>query len=92
MAEFAATFGSADTNSDGLLDRAEFEDFMVKLGQNSAARGVPHQPHADYSDEEKNAVYALFNAKNGDADGVSQADFFATMMEITAKIREMAGQ
>ena len=31
MQEFAATFGSADTNSDGLLDRAEFEDFMGKL-------------------------------------------------------------
>ena len=32
MAEFGATFQSADTNGDGMLVRAEFEDFMVKLG------------------------------------------------------------
>lgn len=44
MAEMAATFQAADTNQDGRLDRAEFEDFMTKLGQNSAARNVPFQP------------------------------------------------
>ena len=32
MAEVATTFATADTNADGLLDRAEFEDFMTKLG------------------------------------------------------------
>ena len=92
MAEFAATFGTADTNSDGLLDRAEFGDFMVKLGQNAQARGTPHQPDSDYSAEEKDGIYAIFNAKTEGADGVSQADFFAGMMEIGVKVRELAGQ
>ena len=32
MAEFAATFQSADTDADGFLNRAEFEDFVTKLG------------------------------------------------------------
>ena len=44
MAEMASTFGAADTNADGRLDRAEFEDFMGKVAQNSAARNVPFQP------------------------------------------------
>ena len=41
MGELAATFGAADTNQDGKLDRSEFEDFMGKLSQNSQARNVP---------------------------------------------------
>ena len=90
MAEFAATFGSSDTDADGRLNRAEFEDFMTKLGQNSAARNVPFQPHSDYSDEEKDGVFAIFNAKS-EGDGVTSEDFFGTMMEINAKMRELQG-
>ena len=83
MAEFGATFAAADTNGDGLLVRAEFEDFMGKLGANSAARDVPFQPHSDYSDAEKDTVFECFNAHTAGAAGVSAADFFAVMGALT---------
>ena len=38
MTEFSATFTTNDTNNDGVLDRAEFENFLVALGQNAANR------------------------------------------------------
>ena len=31
MAELTATFGAADTDQDGVLNPAEFEDFMGKI-------------------------------------------------------------
>ena len=92
MAEFNATFTTNDTNADGVLTRAEFENFLVALGQNAASRQVPHQPDSDYTEEQKDAVYALFNAKTEGVDGVSGADFFAVMLEIGAKVRELDGQ
>ena len=91
MAEFGATFQSADTNGDGMLVRAEFEDFMIKLGQNAAARGVPHQADSDYSAEEKDEIFAIFNAKSEGA-GVTAADFFAVMGDVQQKIREITSQ
>ena len=71
LAEFNATFAAADTNNDGVLDRAEFEDFMLKMSQNSAARNIPFQSHDDYSAEEKDGVFALFDNFNGETQGVS---------------------
>ena len=47
---------------------------------------MPTQLHTEYSDEEKDAVYALFNAKTEGVDGVSQADFFKVMVDIKATI------
>ena len=91
MAEFDAAFAAADTNSDGLLDRAEFEDFMTKLGLNAEARGCPHQPDTDYTADEKNAIYDLFNGKTAGADGVTTADFFAVMQDVGAKVQELSG-
>ena len=91
MAEFSATFTTNDTNADGVLDRAEFENFLVALGQNAANRQVPHQDNAEYSAEEKDGIYAIFNAKS-EGEGVSQADFFAVMLEIGAKVHEIEGQ
>lgn len=81
MAEMAATFQAADTNQDGRLDRSEFEDFMGKLAQNSAARNVPFQPQDQFSDEEKDGVYALFDAKEG-TPGVTMPDFIAVVGDI----------
>ena len=91
MGELAATFGTADTNADGRLDRSEFEDFMGKLSQNSAARNVPFQPHDDFSAEEKDGMYALFNGKS-EGDGVTMEDFFATVKEMQAKVAALLGQ
>ena len=91
MAEFSATFTTNDTNADGVLDRAEFENFLNALGQNAANRQVPHQDNAEYSAEEKDGIFAIFNAKS-EGDGVKMADFFAVMLEIGAKVREIEGQ
>ena len=90
MAEIAATFQAADANQDGVLDKAEFTDFMGKLGQNAAARGVPHMSVDGVSDDVKEAVWAVFNGQTEGTDGVSMADFGAVSEIIGAKIREMS--
>ena len=91
IAELAATFGSSDTNQDGRLDRAEFEDFMGKLAQNSQARNVPFQPHDQFSAEEKDGMYALFNGKSAE-DGITMDEFLTTVKEMQAKVSELLGQ
>merc|ERR1739844_123725 len=90
LQEVAATFGAADANQDGVLDKAEFTDFMGKLGQNAAARGVPHMSVDGVSDDVKEAVWAVFNGQTEGTDGVSMADFGAVSELIGAKIREMS--
>ena len=92
MGEFAATFAASDTNGDGMLVSAEFGDFMQKLEQNQNAAGIPHQSGAEYSDEEKDQIFAIFNAKTPDTAGVSMADFFACMKDISTKIQELGSQ
>ena len=89
MGEFAATFASADTNSDGLLTGAEFADMMQKLGQNAAARGVPHPTESNYTDEEKVTVYAWMNSLTEGAAGVSMADMFTAMQAVAAAMQAM---
>ena len=91
MAEVAETFGAADTNQDGRLDRAEFEDFISKIGQNLQARNVPFHPQDQFSAEEKDGVYAIFNSKSAE-DGITMQEFSATMKDIQAKIAELMGQ
>ena len=90
LAELAATFQASDTNNDGLLDAAEFEDFMGKISQNAAARGAPTMDTSAASAELKEKAYALFNS-NSDGDGISQADFLAVSEKVIAKVRELAG-
>ena len=63
---------------------------MGKLGQNAAARGVPHMNVDDVSDDVKEAVWAVFNGQTAGTDGVSMADFGAVSEAIGAKIREMS--
>ena len=50
-AEFVATWQAADKNEDNLIQGAEFTNFMQKLNQNAAARGVPQQPAEDFQGE-----------------------------------------
>ena len=90
MTEFTETFAAADTDSNGLLSRAEFEDFLSKCCQNSGARNVPFEPLTNYSAAEMDGMYAIFNENTADVDGVSQADFFATMMKVQKRMGELA--
>ena len=73
--EFMATFGTADTNGNGVLEEAEFNNCMEMLGSNIAAKGVPHKMFSTYSDEGKAAAWAHFNGQTPDTPGVSPADF-----------------
>ena len=89
-AEFGATFGSADTNQDGLLDRAEWDDFMSKLAANSAARDVPWPNDEAYPQELKDAVFELFNATTAGTEGISAADYHSTMGALMVKMLELS--
>ena len=59
------------------------------LGQNIAAKGVPHKNFSEYSDEEKAAAWAHFNGQTEGVAGVSPADFNTGIAAIGAKVREM---
>ena len=91
MAEMNATFQAADTNQDGVLDKAEFADFMNKMSQNAKARGVPAMSEDDVDEATKDAVWGLFNGES-DGDGVKPADVGAVIMKIGARTRELTGQ
>ena len=92
MAMFAATFQSADTNSDGLLDGAEFKDFMGKMAANATAAGIPTQGPDSVEEEMQGKVYAFFNAQTEGTDGISTADFFAGQQKVSAAIKAAMGQ
>ena len=91
MQEMAATFQAADTNADGVLDRAEFEDFMQKMQQNAAARGAPSVSADDVSDDLKEKMWAFYDAE-GAQPGVSMADFGTATQKIAAHIKAAMGQ
>ena len=82
MAELQASFQAADVNEDGVLSQAEFVDFMGKLAGNLKARGVPSQGPDAINDDMKAKVWALYNAKTADVDGVSLPDFLGVVKDI----------
>ena len=92
LAEAQATFGAADTNSDGKLDKAEFADFMEKMSQNAGARGVPAMTAADCPEDVQEKIFAYFDSIDGEVgNGVSFADVISGMEAVGAKCRELAG-
>ena len=62
------TFGVADTNSDGFLDRAEFENFFGYMLGNYQARGTPVMEGYNYD-----VMFAFFNHATPE-NGVSISD------------------
>ena len=88
-AEFVATFTSADTNSDGLLDKAELKDFFAKMGANDEAAGIPHMKEGDTTEEEHEMIYAYFNSETPGVEGVNMQDLGQTMEIFKAKMAEM---
>ena len=87
--DFVAAFTTADTNQDGLLDKAELKDFFTKMGQNAEAAGVPHMKEADTTEEDQEMIYALFNAATAGVEGVSTQDLGKTMYHFKNKMDEM---
>ena len=87
--EMQATFTTADTNSDGLLDKAEFTNFMKMMSQNAQARGVPSMSEDDVADADKEAIWGLFNGQTADVDGVSPLDVVASMMMVAERTKAL---
>ncbi len=93
MAELTATFGAADVNADGVLDMAEFTDFMGKIASNATARGVPTQGPDAVDDDMKAKVFAFYDAQDAGTPGVTVAEFLKGTAAVTAAIKaKMAGQ
>ena len=55
---------------------------MLKVKQNSEARGVPFAGDGDLSDEMKRKMYEYFLAKSEGAAGITMSGFMAGMQEI----------
>ena len=89
IAEMLATFQANDTNADGLLNRAEFDNFVKAMGQNAAARGLPVEDYDSLSEELKEKWYAVFAAYNTEANGVSMTSFDAAFKAISEKMATM---
>ena len=87
----AATFNTADTNQNGVLELNEFNNCMEMMGQNVVAKGVPHKMFSTYSDEEKAAAWEHFNGQTPGTAGVSLEDFISGIVAIRNKVREIAG-
>ena len=83
MQEMQATFQAADTNEDGVLNQAEFVNFVNSMNSNLTARGVPNMGF----DGDEDQWYALYNAESGDQDGVTVANFFSCTKKLMAKAR-----
>ena len=78
MKQMADTFTAADTNADGVLDLAEFKDFMQKLQANGEAAGY-HVPQPNDADME--ARFGVFDRYNAETTGVSLPDFMQCWKE-----------
>jgi Ca2+-binding EF-hand superfamily protein len=90
--ELQATFGTADTNEDGVLNKEEFANFMQMVQQNAGARGVPTVNQDDVSDDMKEKLWSYYNSFTPNDGGVSMEDFLTATRNIIAKQAELAGQ
>ena len=70
-AEADATFAASDTNQDGTLTLAEFQDFAAKSRANAAAKGW-HMPENREGDVEK--WWSKMCEIAGTPNGISKAD------------------
>merc|ERR1712146_645022 len=69
--EFMATWGAADTDGDGLINRTEYNslmDMMTANGKNRHGKGL------EFSTEDKDYMFDLMNKINPETDGFGMAD------------------
>ena len=86
MSDFQATFQAADTNSNGVLNQAEFVDFSKKMYSNLEAAGYAV---LSISDEAFTEAYPILNKITPGTEGISPADMMAQVMytkQIVAEI------
>merc|ERR1712196_28946 len=69
--EFMATWGAADTDQNGLIDRTEYNSLVDMMVANAKAR---HGKDAKPTDEDKDFMYDLMNKITPDIDGISMMD------------------
>ena len=74
MEEFNASFGAADTNQDGLLDKAEFIDYESKQHANRAAR-YGFEPLKGTDEQQGENYDKYWNKITPGTEGVSKQDF-----------------
>eukprot|EP00927_Polykrikos_kofoidii_P059088 TRINITY_DN540_c0_g3_i2.p2 TRINITY_DN540_c0_g3~~TRINITY_DN540_c0_g3_i2.p2 ORF type:complete len:189 (+),score=28.97 TRINITY_DN540_c0_g3_i2:52-618(+) len=82
-AEFAATWGAADTDGDDLLNEAEFVDFVGKIIENDK---MNYGCGADIPEDERKGAWTAMKTLCPDAAGVSIAEygrFWAVVKEIS---------
>ena len=76
-----ATFQAADTNQDGNLNKAEYDDFTTKMTENAKAR---FGKAAELSAEDKDYFFGMMNSINPDTDGWGMAEM-GLMMAAAAR-------
>ena len=81
LAELNETFGAADTNSDGFLDRAEFETFFGYMLRNYQARGTPVMDGYNYD-----VLFAFFNHASPE-NGVSISDLTTSHKMVSDEVK-----
>jgi len=69
-------FNTADTNHDGVLDRTEFENFLLKCQEDWTARGTLDWFDALFSAEELDAIHSMINGYNKFTAGISIGDWW----------------
>ena len=85
MAEYTKMFADADANGDGVLDEAEYRNWMAA----ATAKGRSEGHYVDDSEEKLQRTWALANRVTPGVEGISMSDMFAPMPLYHAKFNEL---
>jgi Ca2+-binding EF-hand superfamily protein len=87
MKEFVDSFMACDVNHNGVLEKAEWKNFMDAMHQNRLKRyGDSNRP----DDKEKEAWFNAMNSINPDKEGIALEDFMQGLKVMGGVGREMA--
>ena len=79
-------FQQADTDFDGLLNRAEFSNLLEKLAQQHQANGIPSQITV-MTDDQKDDYYGYLNSLSFENEGIDISDFVRAHIIIKGQIQ-----